>query len=151
MPRISQIDIIDAADLSEAIEWLHGDASLFEGIIEDDDGNAVDLSGAAMTARAEFYEADKVEYKSGRNAGLIIEGFTKAAQANEDLTVVIDADQAANPGEFTMQIPADLLSDNPALDLESTVPCAVVYVQRTEGTEVRTSRTLVVFRRGRPT
>ena len=150
MPRISQIDTIDAADLSEALEWFHGDTSLLEGIVEDDDGNPVDLSGAAITARAEFYDAAKVEYGGKRNSDLFISGFTAASQAHEDLTVTIDADQAANPGEFTLAIPANLLAANPGLDLESDVPCAVVYVQRTEGTEIRTARTLIVFRRGRP-
>ena len=63
----------------------------------------------------------------------------------------MDADQTANPGEFTFNLPADLYpGTQPEADITTQVAIAIAYLCRSIGTESLTQRFLVVFRRGKP-
>lgn len=153
MPRISAIDTIQSRDLSEALEWFTGDATTLTGLIETDTDppDRQDLTGAVMTLTVEFYHAEVIA-GHGRNASLTLSGFVlDADRASKALTVEVDSDQATNPGRFTVTVPADLYDDPPpAADLELNVPVAICYLRKTQGGEIRTTRFVIVFRRGVP-
>lgn len=153
MGRISRINTLAGIDVTEALEWFVGDAVQLTGIVMTDQTvpQPQDLTGATMVAKAEFYTASVLE-TGGRAGGVTISDFERdESRADKDLVVVVDDDQAANTGAFEMLIPADFLpGDPPAANIDVGVPCALVYLQRQQGSNIRTVRFPVIFRRGLP-
>ena len=99
----------------------------------------------------EFYMA-AISAGAGRNAVLTVSDLERdEGRAARTLAVVVDADQTTNPGVFRVTVPADLYpGEMPDADLDTGVPCAICYLRKTQGSEVRTVRFLLVFRRGLP-
>ena len=153
MARISAINTIQARDISQALEWLVGDATTLVGAVVTDEATPQpqDLTGASFELVCEFYAA-AITTGTGRNAALTISNLTPDdGRASKSLIVTVDPDQSANPGVFSVDLPADLYpGDMPKADLANDVPCAICYLRKTQGGEIRTVRFLIVFRRGVP-
>lgn len=153
MPRISRVRAIEQPDISEALEWFVGDATSMSGVVQSDDADAtpVDLTGVTLQFAVEFYRCTVVE-RSVRTANLVVSNFVRdMGRPTKVITAVVDPDQANNPGEFLLELPADLLpGDPPAADITTDVPVGLCYLRRSDSAEVRTVRFLIVFRRGYP-
>ena len=151
MPRISAASTIQAGDISEALEWFTGDATQMVGQVETDEDTPKpqDLTGAAIAAKIEFYTA-AVATASGRGASLSVSGLEPdESRASKDLVVTIP-EATKTQGVFGLALPADLYSgDPPAADISAGVPVGIVYLTKTQGTEIRTVRFLIIFRRGK--
>ena len=148
MPRISQINSIVEADLSQAIEWFTGDFGRVSGVILDADGNPYDLSSVSLSVSVEFYQAT-ISTGIGRGASLSITNLVQVVRPRRDLTAAIVQPQSENRGRYYINFPEDLYSgDQPAADLVDNVPCAIGYITVTEQNSEHTVRFFVVFRRG---
>ena len=157
MPRISDISNILQGEASDALEWIVGDVRTFTGTVyvegkgpDTANPEKQDLTSAVLTLTFEFYTAN-VTAGSGRATTLAISALQLDSTLQKRiLNATVAADQVANKGEFSVIFPADLYAANPAADLAESVPVAIVYLQRTQGGQVYTTRFVVVFRRGKP-
>ena len=153
MPRISAASVIQAPDVSEALEWVVGDAGMLEGISETDTdpSEPQNLTGATFECVTEFYKATIVD-GAGRSASIRITNLVRDEdRANRTLNVTVDPNQVSRTGRFEITIPDDWYpAPQPEADLVADVPCAIVYLRMTLGDEKRTERMVVVFRRGVP-
>lgn len=106
-------------------------------------GDPISMTGGSITAECEFYMASV--------SGESISDFEKiAGSVTRALNIVLDADQAANPGRFSIVIPHDIYTAEIPLDA-TTLPIVLIYIEITLGTEQRVGRMLIAIRRGEAT
>lgn len=156
MPRISNVSGIAALGTSEAIEWIIGDTEEIETTWLSDSA-PLDLTGATVGITLEFYfatvsEGGRAGNGNGNGRPVSISALrVDTTRAPVRIAGTVDADQAATPGRFTWRIPADVYAGSqPAADEVANAAMAIAYAELARGAEVRQSRTIVVFRRGKP-
>ena len=105
-------------------------------------GDPISMTGGSITAECEFYMASV--------SGESISDFVKiAGSTTRTLNVILDADQVANPGRFSMVIPHDIYTAEIPLDA-TTLPVVLIYIKIAVGsTEMRVGRMLIAIRRER--
>ena len=112
----------------------------------DNDDQPRDTTGWAMTARAEFYLAHVSE--SGDD--IAIREFQRDVSTPARSLDVVEI--SAQRGEWTIEIPADLYSDDIPLNIEIDVPVVAICVTMTDPTEtpatIARRRFLLIVRRG---
>ena len=102
----------------------------------------------------EFYHASVTA--SGRSGGgqtVSVSGLVRdeVRVSRTIAATVLDQSVPENVGRFDLAFPSGLYpGDQPAADITTQVAIAVVYLCRTIGAQTLTTRTLVVFRRGKP-
>ena len=130
----------------EAHEVIHGDSYPLVLTVRDERGAAIDLTGWTTDTGADFHLADVKVLRPGGDGvmALTVTNFESTDDPPRDLTSSV-SDAAA--GEVTVDLPADLSPLNPAVDASRTV-CAILYIQRLRGSTRRTTRALLIYRRG---
>ena len=149
MTRVNVIGAYSESAPISAHEILHGDAFGVEEMIIDDTGYAIDLTGYTMTATAEFADADVKVSRPGNTTELPVVSIEKLElrqDAPRQLTATVTN---ATEGIAEVAIPSDLSPTNPDPAAERTV-LAILYVQRRSGAIIRTTRIVLVYRRGSP-
>ena len=108
----------------------------------------IDLTGHAVSAVAEFYNATVTVARGRGRASIRVSELEAAGQGAVDLSAAILT--SAN-GEITVTLPSNLWTGPaPPAGIVEGVPVVIVYVTSDRGGEIRTSRFLVVLRRGKP-
>ena len=79
----------------------------------------------------------------------IIDWCGTTDREDRTLDAVVDPDQTANRGKFTVTVPSDLYAaPQPNVNITRGVPVVVGFIKYTQGTEVRQSRFLMILRAG---
>ena len=162
MPRVTVTNDFIEGGISDALEWIIGDAAQVRAWLGGADGfpsyvaldeqppvsDRIDLDGHAVSAVAEFYNATVTVARARGRASIRVSDLAVAGQGAVDLSAaVLDA---AN-GEITVTLPSTLWTGPPpAAGIVDGVPVVIVYVTSNRGGEIRTSRFLVILRRGVP-
>ena len=150
MPKVSMIGSFHEVEAVDAYEVVVGETFPLESLILDDAGHAVDLTGFTMSAAAEFVDADVKISRPGNTTELpvvSIEDLTLRQDAFRTLTATVTN---ATEGIAEVVIPPDLSPVNPAPATSRTV-LAILYLTRTHTAVIRTTRIVLVYRRGAPT
>ena len=144
MARITNLSEVIGPGRPFLVEVINGYASNWNGAITNASTNAgIDLSSATITCEVDFWMATL--------SGTTVTAFAQVdASLKRALTVTIDADQSANPGDFILAIPSDLWTEEISLDARE-LPMAVAYLKIVRGTETRVTRFVIAFRRGEAT
>ena len=148
MARLSEIGSIVIGEDSVPLKIVvQGYASTWHGIFEDAGDTPINLTGATVSCKVEFGTFKLIVNRTGPTAaaGSFVVDTTKD---EVDLVVEKDPDQGANPGKFTVAIPANIYTDDIPPDITSDVPVAIGYLKYAKGTETRVARFLMAFRRG---
>ena len=152
MPRVTVIDDYIEGGISDAIEWIIGDQITFSGTIEDADGDAESITGATIQAILRFYHANVEVTRNSRQVatGATVDRLVRDTDREDrTLDAVVDPDQTANRGKFTVTVPSDLYAaPQPSVNITRGVPVVVGFIKTTQGTEVRQSRFLMILRAG---
>ena len=149
MTRVNVIGAYSETAPISAHEILHGETFGVEEMIIDDAGHAIDLTGYTMTATAEFADADVKVSRPGNTTELPVVSIEKLElrqDAPRQLTATVTN---ATEGIAEVAIPSDLAPHNPDPATVRTV-LAILYVQRRSGAIIRTTRIILVYRRGAP-
>ena len=150
MARISVIEKFVEQNINDALEWIIGDQQDMAGTVETDADPSVaeDLTGQTIEITLRFYKVT-----IDRSAPTAKPKFSKFKRDTDRpdrvINAVIDADQAANTGQFTWRVPSDLYADpQPEVDIATNVPVIVGFLKKTNGADIRQSRFLMVLRAG---
>ena len=163
MPRVTVTNDFVEGGISDAFEWIIGDAAQVRAWLGGADGfpsyvaldeqppvsDRIDLDGHAVSAVAEFHNATVTVARARGRASIRVSALAAAGEDTVDLAVAIL--DAAN-GEITVTLPSTLRPGTmpPAAGIVDGVPVVIVYVTSNRGGEIRTSRFLVILRRGKP-
>ena len=112
----------------------------------DNDDQPRDTTGWAMTARAEFYLA----HVSESGGDIAVTEFQRDVSAPARALDVVEVNAAL--GEWEIQVPADLYSDDIPINIEIDVPVVAICVTMTDSREtpatIARRRFLLIIRRG---
>lgn len=150
--KLSDVEAVQVGDDKIPLKVvIQGYSSQWQGLLQDADGDPVSLAGSQLTCRVEFMTAEITVTRSRLAATASATNFkVMSTPPARSLMVEPAADQAADPGRFTMTIPADLYPGEIEPDADM-LPIAVGYLKRVAGMETRLERFILAFRRGEPT
>lgn len=156
MPRASVTGSLIEPGVSDALEWIAGDAATLPGAFYRDEAEEepFDLTGYTITLKVEFYTAKVTVDRSTATPTLKVSKMSlDATRPPKDVGVgdpPVCPVVLAAAGTFQIPIPADLLpGDDPPADT-TTPPVGLAFLKRSGNGEVRTDRFLIIFRRGAP-
>ena len=147
MARISVIDELAEVWPVSAAELIYGEADNIPLRVVDGTGAAVDLSGFRVECAVEFFMADVVVDRARTSEArptLRISEFELHDAHPRTLPASITNAEA---GAVSVSVPSDLCPINPEADAVRTL-VVLVYAQRLKGTTRRTTRALLIYRRG---
>ena len=104
--RISNIkEFLGGADNVYARELLRGEQIIYDGIIQDSDGNPIDITSYQLSAVAQFYRGN-VTITGGRSGETAtITNFAPFDPAKADVPLTVTKANDPSTGRFTVLIP----------------------------------------------
>ena len=147
MARITVIDALSEIWPVDARELIYGEADDVAVRVRDSNGAPIDLTGFSVDCAVEFFMADvavdRVKTAPPKST-LRISDFTLHESQPRTLPASITS---ATDGTVAVAVPSDLCPGNPDVDAVRTL-VGLVYVQRLKSTTRRTTRALLIYRRG---
>ena len=142
MPRLSRNSGVESLRFAEYRELVIGDEEDFEYVSRYRDGTARDLTGAAVSATAEWITA----FVTITGSALAITGIER--DTTRSLTAITARIVDAPAGRYVIEVRESTYQGaQPEYDITAGVPACVVAVRFTAGTSQWHDRIVLIWRR----